>query len=141
MTSILGDGQSRLTPYMRSVLRIVVAYLFLLHGSTKIIAFPAGIGPDNSTATPWTQSWIGGWLEFAGGALMLLGLFSRPVAFILAGEMAVAYWQFHAPRGFWPTLNRGEAAALFCFVWLYFAAAGPGPWSLDALIFKRKPHV
>ena len=126
---------------MRSLLRIVVAFLFIWHGTTKLFAFPAGMGPENSTADVGSQAWIGGVLEALGGALMLLGLWSRPVAFILSGEMAVAYFQFHAPRGFWPTLNRGEAAALFCFVWLFFAVAGPGPWSLDALLAKRRHHV
>jgi putative oxidoreductase len=72
-------------------------------------------------------------LEMLGGTLLLLGLFTKPVAFLLAGEMAVAYFTAHAPRGFWPLVNRGEPAVLFCFVWLYFAAAGGGPWSLDAL--------
>ena len=72
-------------------------------------------------------------IETFGGLLMLLGLFTRTVAFVLAGEMAAAYFISHVPRGFWPLLNRGEPAVLFCFTWLYFAAAGPGPWSLDAL--------
>ena len=78
-------------------------------------------------------------LETFGGFLMLIGLFSRPVAFVLAGEMAVAYFKVHAPMGFWTTLNHGEAAALFCFVWLYLAAAGPGPWSVDAALRRGSP--
>ena len=81
----------------------------------------------------WSQVWIGAVLELVGGALLLAGLFTRPVAFILAGEMAVAYWQFHAPNGFWPVVNQGQPAVLYCFIWLYLSAAGPGPWSLDAL--------
>jgi len=88
--------------------------------------------PDGSTATLMSQVGIGCILETLGGALLLLGLFTRPVAFILAGEMAVAYFQFHAPQSFWPIVNNGVSAALYCFVWLYFSAAGPGPWSLDA---------
>lgn len=119
-------------PYLKSVLRIVAAIMFMLSGTSKIFAFPVGMPPNGDTAEPFTQIWIGGMLEVFGGALMLLGLFTRPVAFILAGEMAVAYWQFHAAQGLWPTMNGGVAAVLYCFVWLYFSAAGAGPWSLDA---------
>jgi putative oxidoreductase len=138
---VVGRVEAPLALKMQSVLRIVAGFLFLLHGTTKLFAFPAGMGPDNTTAPLWSQSWIGGGLELVGGVLMMLGLFTRPVAFVLAGEMAVAYFQFHAPRGFWPTLNRGEAAALFCFIWLFFAAAGAGPWSLDALLSRGRRHV
>jgi putative oxidoreductase len=81
---------------------------------------------------------VAGILEIAGGTLMLLGLFSRPVAFVLSGEMAVAYFRAHAPRGGWPILNGGELAVLFCFVWLFFSAAGPGPLSLDAIWRKKR---
>ena len=126
---------------MRSLLRIVTGYLFIWHGTTKLFAFPAGMGPENATAVFGTQVWFAGALEFAGGLLMLLGLLSRPVAFVLAGEMAWAYFQAHAPRSFWPTLNGGTSAALYCFIWLFFAVAGPGPWSLDALLSKRRHHV
>jgi putative oxidoreductase len=84
-----------------------------------------------------TQTWIGGVLEFYGGSLVLLGLLTRPVAFILSGEMAVAYWQFHAPNGAWPIQNHGEAAVLFCFIFLFMAAQGGGDWSLDA-VFQNK---
>jgi putative oxidoreductase len=79
-----------------------------------------------------SQAWVAGVLEVFGGALLLVGLFTRPVAFLLAGEMAVAYFQFHLPRGVWPTVNGGVSAALYCFIWLYVSAAGPGPWSIDA---------
>ena len=120
-------------PQLRSVLRIVAGFMFMLAGTSKLFAFPVGIPPDNGTAAVMTQPWIGGVLEFVGGALMILGLFTRPVAFLLAGEMAVAYFQFHAPRGFWPTANGGVSAALYCFIWLYISAAGPGPWSIDAM--------
>jgi putative oxidoreductase len=91
-----------------------------------------GMPPDGGTATLMSQVGIGGLLEVVGGGLMLVGLFTRPVAFILSGEMAVAYFQFHAPQGFWPMMNGGIPAVLFCFIWLYFSAAGAGPWSLDA---------
>lgn len=119
-------------PQLRSVLRIVAAFLFILTGTMKLFAFPVGMPPDGATATFPSQIWIGGMLEVVGGGLMLLGLFTRPVAFVLAGEMAVAYFQFHAPQNFWPTVNLGVPAVIYCFVWLYFSAAGAGPWSLDA---------
>jgi putative oxidoreductase len=115
-----------------SVLRIVAAAMFMLAGTSKLFAFPIGMPPNGQTASFGSQIWIGGALEVFGGLLMLLGLFTRPVAFILAGEMAVAYFQFHQPQALWPTVNGGVAAVLYCFVWLYFSAAGPGPWSLDA---------
>jgi len=123
-----------LAPQLLSVLRIAAAVMFILAGTQKIFAFPAGMPPDGGTATIWSQIWIGGMLEVVGGALMLVGLFTRPVAFVLSGEMAVAYFQFHAAAGgFWPTINGGVAAALYCFVFLYFSAAGAGPWSVDAV--------
>jgi putative oxidoreductase len=121
-----------LAPQLRSVLRIVAAFMFILPGTMKLFAFPIGMPPDGGTAKLMSQVGIGGILETFGGALLLLGLFTRPVAFILADEMAVAYFQFHAPQSFWPIVNNGVSAALYCFVWLYFSAAGPGPWSLDA---------
>ena len=124
-------------PRLRSVLRIVAAFMFTASGTMKLFAFPAGVPPDGGTV-PWmSQAGIGGMLEVVGGVLLMLGLFTRPVAFVLAGEMAVAYFQVHAPRGFWPTMNGGVSAALYCFVWLYLSAAGPGPWSLDALRSRR----
>ena len=123
-------------PQLLSVLRIAAAFMFILAGASKLFAFPVGMPPDNSTAKFMTEIWIAGVLEVFGGGLILLGLFTRPVAFILSGEMAVAYFQFHAPRGFWPTVNGGGDAALYCFVWLYFSAAGAGPWSLDARLRK-----
>jgi putative oxidoreductase len=119
-------------PYLQSILRIVAALMFITFGTMKLFAFPVGMPPDNGTAKFLSQTWIGGVLEVVGGALMLLGLFTRPVAFILAGEMAVAYFQFHYPQSFWTVVNMGTPAVLYCFVWLYFSAAGAGPWSLDA---------
>ena len=85
-----------------------------------------------------TQVWFGGVLEVIGGTFLLLGLCTRPIAFILAGEMAVAYFQFHAPASFWPVVNNGVDAVLYCFVWLYFSAVGAGPFSIDSMISKRK---
>ena len=119
-------------PQLQSVLRIVAAFFFMLTGTMKLFAFPAGIPPNSGTVQLISQMGLGGVLEVFGGALLLLGLFTRPVAFILAGEMAVAYFQFHFPQGFWPMMNGGMAAVIYCFVWLYFSAAGAGPWSLDA---------
>jgi putative oxidoreductase len=119
-------------PYLRSVLRIVAAFVFIQFGTAKVIAFPAAIMPGGGTAPIGSLPGIAGLLESVGGLLLLVGLFTRPVAFILAGEMAVAYFIGHAPQGFWPVLNQGHPAILFCFVWLYLSAAGPGPWSLDA---------
>jgi len=119
-------------PQLRSLLRIMAALPFILSGTMKLFAFPAGIPPDGGTV-PWaSQLGFGAALEVFGGTLLLLGLFTRPVAFVLSGEMAVAYFQFHFPQGFWPTMNGGIPALLYCFVWLYFSAAGAGPWSLDA---------
>ena len=125
------DRWSSLGPEMQSVLRIVAAFMFMLSGTTKLFAFPAGMPPDGGSAHLMTQLGISGLLEVFGGGLVLVGLFTRPVAFLLSGEMAVAYFQFHYPQGFWPVANGGVPAALYCFVWLYFSAAGAGPWSLD----------
>jgi len=119
-------------PQVQSILRIVAAFMFILSGTMKLFAFPAGVPPDGGTVPVISQAGIGAILEVFGGALLLVGLFTRPVAFLLAGEMAVAYFQFHFPQGFWPTMNGGIPAALYCFVWLFFSAAGAGPWSLDA---------
>jgi putative oxidoreductase len=123
-------------PQMQSVLRIVAALIFMTPGTSILFAFPVGMPPDNSTAHVFTQMWIGGVLEVFGGGLLVLGLFTRPVAFVLSGEMAVAYFQFHFPKSFWPSVNMGIPAVLYCFLWLYFSAAGAGPWSLDAM--RRK---
>lgn len=126
-----------LGPRLQSVLRIVAAFMFMLAGTMKLFAFPAGIPPNGGTVKLVSEMGLAGILETFGSALLLVGLFTRPVAFILAGEMAVAYFQVHFARGFWPVMNGGVAAALYCFVWLYFSAAGAGPWSLDAQRGKR----
>jgi putative oxidoreductase len=120
-------------PRLLSLLRIVAALLFLEHGTQKLLGFPP-------PPTPMQGAMIvaAGLLELFGGLMLVVGLFTRPVAFILAGEMAVAYWTVHAPRSFYPALNMGDAAILFCFIFLYFAAAGGGPWSVDALRGGRR---
>jgi putative oxidoreductase len=128
---------STMAPKIQSVLRIVAAIMFMLAGTTKLIAFPAGMPPNGGTVELMSEIGIGAILEVFGGALLLVGFFTRPVAFLLSGEMAVAYFQFHFPHGFWPTMNGGVTAVLYCFVWLYFSAAGPGPWSLDAIRRKK----
>jgi putative oxidoreductase len=120
-------------PQLQSLLRIAAALLFIQPGMMKLFAFPVGMPPNNATAPLFSQMGIGGALELFGGLLLLIGLFTRPVAFILAGEMAVAYFQFHFPQSMWIVVNNGMAAALFCLVWLYFSVAGAGPWSFDAL--------
>ena len=116
-------------PRMLSVLRIVSALIFFAHGTQKLLGFPAS---DMQPAV-FSLSWTAGLLELVGGALLLIGLFSRPVAFVLSGEMAVAYWIAHAPQSPFPALNGGDAAILYCFVFLYIFFAGPGPWSIDAM--------
>lgn len=129
---------SAMEPHFKSILRIVASLIFILAGTSKLFAFPVGMPPNGDTAKLLSQIGIGGVLEAFGGVLLLLGLFTRPVAFVLAGEMAVAYFQFHAPQGFWPTMNGGVTAMVYCFVWLYFSAAGAGPWSLNAILEKRQ---
>jgi len=121
------------------LLRVVAGLLFFQAGSMKFLGWFGGIPGSNGNPAPlMTQVGLGGVLEFFGGIAIMLGLFTRPVAFILSGEMAVAYWQFHAPKGAWPILNHGEPAVLFCFIWLYMAANGAGPFSLDALISRAR---
>jgi putative oxidoreductase len=119
-------------PQLRSVLRILVGYAFSLHGYQKFFGWFGGMG--GSKAELMSQMGAAGVLETFGGALIILGLFTRPTAFVLCGQMAVAYFMVHAPQGFFfPMLNGGEITVLYCFTFLWLAAAGPGPWSIDAL--------
>ncbi len=120
------------SPQLLSVLRIIAAFLFFQFGSAKWFAFPAAVMPGGGTAAMGSLAWFAAVIEVIGGGLLFLGLFTRPVAFILAGEMAVAYFYGHAGNGFWPVLNQGTPAVFFCFLFLYLSAAGAGPWSLDA---------
>jgi len=131
----------RHAPILLSVLRIVTGLIFLEHGAQKLLHFPPPPAQMPPVA-PFSLFWFGGILELVGGIAILIGLFTRPVAFLLAGEMAVAYWMFHAPQSLYPAINMGDAAILYCFVFLYLSAAGPGPWSVDyALGGRSEPRV
>ena len=130
-----GDGMADLNsfysqwaPRILSVLRIVTAFLFMQHGGQKLFGFPA---PSQAAHPLFSLIGVAGILEFFGGLLLLIGLFSRPVAFLLSGQMAVAYFMVHAPQGFWPLLNKGELAVMYCFVFFYLFVAGGGSWSAD----------
>jgi putative oxidoreductase len=124
------------TPRMLSVLRIVTGFLLMAHGAQKLFGFLAP--PGMPAATLGSLMWVAGVLEFFGGLLFLIGLFTRPVAFILSGLLAVAYFTAHAPGGFWPLQNKGELAVLYCFVFLYFAAAGGGEWAVDRILRRGR---
>src|SRR3954454_13349724 len=123
-------------PRVLSVLRIVVALLFIEHGTQKLFGFPAA--PPSGLPAAMTLAWVAGIIEAFGGLFVLLGLFTRPVAFILSGEMAVAYWMAHAPRNAFPILNGGDGAILYCFVFLYIAVAGGGAWALERALPRSR---
>lgn len=127
------DRYKSWTPQFLSLLRAVSGFLFMQHGLQKVF------GMLGKEAVPLgTQAGVGGLIELIGGALLIVGLFTRPIAFLCAGTMAVAYFQFHDGfQVFWPVINKGELAALYCFVFLFLSAAGAGPWSLDALLSKK----
>lgn len=124
------DALNRYGSHALAVLRIVTALLFIEHGTQKLFDFPPA--PQGGLPPAFSLFWIGAVLELAGGVLILVGLFTRPVAFVLSGEMAIAYWLVHAPESAFPALNGGDAAILFCFVLLTFVFTGPGAWSMDA---------
>jgi putative oxidoreductase len=117
----------RFQPYALSLLRIVAGFTFSLHGMQKLFGAFGGMGGEGGTAALFSRFWIAGVLECFGGLLVCAGLYTRLFAFILCGQMAVAYFWMHTPRGFWPIANRGELSVLYCFVFLYFVFAGPGP--------------
>ncbi len=130
---------SKWSSRMLSVFRIVAAFFYLLHGTNKLLQFPANPPVFPPMTIPlMSLPGIAGLLELTGGILLVLGLFTRPVAFLLSGEMAVAYFMVHFKMAFWPITNMGEPAVLYCFIWLYFAFAGAGTWSLDNVISARR---
>jgi putative oxidoreductase len=128
---------SRWQPQLLAILRIVVGLLFLEHALIKLAGFPAGGKPGLQDVGSYL--WIAGIVELVTSILVTLGLFTRIAAFFAAGEMAIAYWTVHAKMGFYPAVNMGEAAILYCFVFLYFVAAGPGPWSIDGALMRKQP--
>jgi putative oxidoreductase len=124
---------TKYSPFVLSVLRIVTGFLFVCHGTQKVLSFPAP--PEHAMGAGLPQ--LSGFIELIGGALILIGLFTRIAAFICSGEMAVAYFMVHAKGGFWPLLNHGELPVLYCFVFFYLFFAGGGPLSIDGLIRKK----
>jgi putative oxidoreductase len=131
-------GNRPLERYALSLLRIVAGFTFTFHGWQKLFGLFGGMGGHGAQAPMMSLPWFAGILELFGGLLIILGLFTRPVAFILAGEMAFAYFLVHAPRAFWPIVNMGELAVLYCFIFLYLAAVGAGSVSLDWMIGRRR---
>jgi putative oxidoreductase len=125
------DRLAKYWPETLSIVRIIIALLFLEHGSAKLLGFPP---PPNGHPAFLTLLWVQGMIELVGGALLAIGLFTRPAAFVLSGDMAVGYFMAHAPKGFFPLLNGGDGAILYCFIFLVFFVAGPGRWSVDAKI-------
>lgn len=130
--------QNRYINLALTLLRIIAGLLFMQHGAQKLFGLFGGLGGNGASAPFLQLMWFAGVMEFLGGLCILLGLFTRPVAFLLSGEMAVAYFMGHAPRGFWPILNHGELAVLFCFIFLFLAVAGGGQFTLDKLIYRKK---
>ena len=131
----LDSIRTAFAPHILSALRIMTGLLFLQHGTAKYLKLP--YVPMFDKLQMFSPSGIAGIFELVGGALIVVGLFTRPVAFVLSGLMAFAYFMAHAPRGFYPILNQGELAILYCFVFLYLACAGGGPWSADGIVRKR----
>ena len=128
---------SRWQPQLLAILRIIVGLLFLEHALIKLVGFPPGGKPGLQDVGSFF--WIAGVIELVTSVLVILGLFTRLAAFVAAGEMAVAYWMINAQMGMYPAVNMGEGAILFCFVFLYLAAAGPGAWSIDAARTRNAP--
>ncbi|HET9161586.1 MAG TPA: DoxX family protein [Caulobacteraceae bacterium] len=125
-----------LSPRVLSILRIVTGLLYLEHGLMKLFQFPVA---QKGVPSPLPALILAaGWMEFVGGALILIGLFTRPAAFLLSGEMAYAYWTVHAPASPYPAVNEGEAAILYCFIFFYLIFAGGGAWSVDAMFARRR---
>jgi putative oxidoreductase len=136
--SIFEPSRSPWTGRMLSLLRVVAGLVFVSAGTMKLFGWPPSPMPNMPPILLWSQMGVGGMLETFGGLAIVLGLYTRPVAFLLAGEMAVAYFQFHAPQSVFPTVNNGVAAVLYCWLFLYLTFAGAGPWSLDAALVRRR---
>jgi putative oxidoreductase len=134
--SLFHVSRSAWADYALGFFRITTGLVFISVGTMKVFGFP----PSPMPVALWSQMGMGGLLEVVGGALIVLGLLTRPVAFILSGEMAVAYFQFHAPLSIYPTTNQGMPAILYCLFFFYLVFAGPGAWSLDAIIARRRTH-
>ena len=132
------EFSERWAPYAIGVLRIVTALLFLEHGTAKLLGFPV---TELAYPAMWSLLWIAGVFELVGGSLLLIGLWTRWVSLLLAAEMAVAYWYTHAPISFYPILNQGEAAILFCFIFILLFVVGAGEWSVDKVLHRRKSPV
>jgi len=130
----MGETLAAWAPRALSVLRIIAGLMIIEHGMGKLLGFPAL--PAYANIQPLSLLGAAGFIELIGGALLILGLFTRPAAFILSGEMAVAYFMAHAPKGFYPLVNGGTLAIMYCFVFLYLSTAGAGPWSVDAAMKK-----
>ncbi|MBI0432686.1 DoxX family protein [Roseomonas sp. KE0001] len=126
--AVSGSSLQRYAPAALAALRIIAALLFLAHGTQKILGFPP---PSSPMPAAFSLFWIGGIIEIVTGVLIALGLYTRPAAFLASGQMAYAYFAFHAPRNFFPALNGGDASILFCFIFLYLVFAGAGAFSLD----------
>ena len=131
----MNQSLSRYSPQLLAALRVVTGLLFLAHGLVKVAGFPEGAQPGQQALL--SLFGVGGVIELVAGLLILLGLFTRPAAFLAAGEMAVAYWMFHAPKSPFPAVNQGDAAILFCFIFLYLVAAGPGAFALDNRLARK----
>jgi putative oxidoreductase len=139
--SIFEPARPEWTGRMLSVLRIVAGAVFIFHGTQKLFAYPPSPASGGSSLDLLSQTGLAGILETFGGAAIVIGFCTRPVAFVLAGEMAVAYFQVHFKRGFLPILNGGDNAVLFCFIFLYLLFAGAGPWSIDHMFARRRAAV
>jgi len=137
----MNDSRKQLVDVTVLLLRIAAGIMFIQTGGLKVFGWFGGIPPNGGAAPAMSQAYIGGLLEIVGGALIIPGLFTRITAFILAGEMAVAYWQFHFPNGSWPIQNHGEPAVLYCFIFLFMAAYGAGQFSLDRMLRRKTRNV
>jgi putative oxidoreductase len=137
--NLLEPARERWTDLFLAILRVVAALILMQHGSQKLFHFPPSGAPGPvAPLVLMSQTGLAGILEFFGGMMLLIGLFTRPVALILSGEMAVAYFQVHAPRAFLPIVNRGELAVVLCFIFLYLAFAGAGTWSVDSVMRRSR---